>query len=63
MHLPALRLEQDPAGEQYDEYRQSYRAFASVHEPALTVPRASCLAYLEPEMKQLHHQLAAAHKR
>jgi hypothetical protein len=52
-----------PLAEQYAEYRQSYRAIASVREPSLTVPRASCLAYLEPEMKQLQHQLAAAHKR
>jgi hypothetical protein len=52
-----------PLAEQYDEYRQSYRAIASVHEPSLAVPRASCLAYLQPEMKQLQHQLVAARKR
>ena len=51
-----------PLAEQYREYRLSYRAIASVREPSLAVPRASCLAYLEHEMKQLRHALAAARK-
>ena len=52
-----------PLAEQYAEYRRSYRAIASLHEPSLAVPRASCLAYLEPEMKQLQLELAHSRKR
>ena len=52
-----------PLADQYREVRQSYRAIASVHEPALAVPRASCLAYIEPVMKKLRTDLANARKR
>ena len=49
-----------PAADQYRELRQSYRAIASVREPALAVPRASCLAYIEPVMNKLQRDLARA---
>ena len=52
-----------PLAYQYRELRQSYRAIAAVHEPALAVPRASCLAYIEPVMKKLQMDLANARKR
>ncbi len=52
-----------PLADQYRELRLSYRAIASVREPALAVPRASCLAYIEPVMTKLQTDLANARKR
>ena len=49
-----------PAADQYRELRQSYRAIASVREPALAVPRASCLAYIEPVMNRKSMPKSAA---
>ena len=51
-----------PLAEQYRELRQSYRAIASVRESALAVPRASCLAYIEPVMRKLQMDLVKARK-
>lgn len=60
--LPELYPNQ-PAAQRYDEHRRSYRAIASVRDPALRVPRATCLAFIEPEMKRLEGPLADVRKR
>lgn len=52
-----------PLRDQYRELRLSYRAIASLREPALAVPRASCLAYIEPLMAKLQMHLPNARKR
>ena len=52
-----------PLADQYRELRLSHRAIASVRDPALAVPRASCLAYFEPVMNKLQMDLANARQR
>lgn len=49
-----------PVADQYRELRLSHRAIASVRDPALAVPRASCLAYIEPVMNKLQRDLVRA---
>ena len=52
-----------PLRDRYRELRLSYRAIASLREPALAVPRASCLAYIGPVMAKLQMDLPNACKR
>ena len=52
-----------PLANQYRELRQSHLAITSVRDPALAVPRASCLAYIDPVMKQLQMDLPHSRKR
>lgn len=44
----------------YAEYKRSHDAIASVRDPALKVPRASCLAFIDAEMEQLQREQRAA---
>lgn len=52
-----------PLSLRYGEYKRSHEAMASVRDPALKVPRASCQAFIESEMEQLQRERRAIRPR